>query len=113
MGKGALEWSPLAFSRHDDSYIDTVEYLPGTTGSQIAKHPGIIDPRRIDKKHGPERQKFHGLFHRIGRGTGYRRNDGDILPCNCIEDTRLTDIPPSEYPDMQPKIFWGFLHFIS
>ena len=56
---------------------------------------------------GPSGSSSIGFSTGIGRGAGDRRDDGNLLARERVEQRRFADVAPSEKGDVQPQTFWG------
>ena len=85
-----------AFGHHQPQ-VGAIEDLPGLLHAKFAEGPDVVDARRVDEEHRPQRQQFHRLFDRIGRSAGQFARRWP--PAGRHRALRIDDLPALRRPN--------------
>ena len=108
-----LERPPAVRLGDEEGEVGPLEDLARLRDPQLAEGPFVVDARRVDEEDGPERKKLHRLLDRVGRRSGRRRDDRDVLSREGVQEARLADVPPAEEADVEPQAARGGRHPVS
>ena len=108
LGQDALlERAPGRRLGDDQAEVGPVEHLPRPLHAQFAERADVVNARRVNEQHRPDRQQLHRLLDRVGGRAGHVGDDRDVLPRQAVQQRRLADVAPAEDADVQPEAFGG------
>ena len=77
----------------------------------VAQRGRVVHPAGVREDHGPDRQQFHRFLDGVRRRAGLRRDDGDVLPRQEVQEGGFADVGPAEEADVQAHGLGGlFFH---
>ena len=102
---GFLEFAPAPRFGNEHAEVGALENAAGAFRAHLTERADVVDPSRIDKQHGAQRQQFHRFLDRVGRGSRNVGYDGDLLAGESVEQGRFSDVPAAEQPDVKADSF--------
>ena len=85
---------------HQHSRIGLAQHLPGAVHPHFAQLALVVHAGGIDDHDRPQRQKLHGLLHRIGGGALHLGDQREALPRNGVHHAGFARVAQAEKADM-------------
>ena len=92
----------------DQAEVGPVENLPRPLHAQFAERAGVVNARRINEQHRPERQQLHRLLDRVGGRAGHVGDDRDVLPRQAFSSDDLPTLRRPKMPMCRRKLLACF-----
>ena len=92
----------LGHRAHDDGDVGLVEDGKGAPPAFRSEDGGIVEACGVDQDGGPDAQRqFDGLADRVGRRSGYRADQRDLLARDGVDQRRFAAVYRAEKGDVE------------
>ena len=93
----------------DERHVHPAQNREAALDAQLTEFARVVDTRRVDEDHRPDRRELAGFFHRVGRRARHIADDGDFLIGQGVDKRALAGVAATEKTDVKTQSL-GSLH---